>query len=203
MRSFSHLLVWIWNWNWKTLIAIRQIYNNLRKIYKCCIQYTTLYTIVYHIQCCIPFLFKRTQSVLMSGTRSTQSELQCGISQGSVLGPILFLYTADVMQIADRHGLSAHSYADDTQLKFHEKADQCLQRLPSLEACVNKISEWMSSKWLKLNTDKTQFIWLGIRQQLAKINCPTITLAGNTSTARQDKLSNYNTGWEHVNGSPR
>ena len=45
------------------------------------------------------FLFKRTQSVLLNGTRSTQSALQCGVPQGSVLGPILFLlYTADVIQ---------------------------------------------------------------------------------------------------------
>ena len=87
------------------------------------------------------FLFKRTQSVLLNGTRSIKSELKCGVPQGSVLGSIQFLlYTADVMQIADRHGLSAHSYADDTQLKFHE-ADQCLQRLPSLKACINEISE--------------------------------------------------------------
>ena len=87
-------------------------------------------------------LFKRTQSVLLNGSRSTQSELQCGVPQGSVPGQILFLlYTADVMQIADRHGLSARSYLDDTQLKFHEKADQCLQRLPSLEVFDNEISE--------------------------------------------------------------
>ena len=97
--------------------------------------------------------------MLMNETRSTQSELQCCVPQGSVLGSILFLLnTADVMQIADPHGLSAHSYADDTQLKFHEKANQCLQRLPSMKACVNEISEWMSSNRLKLNTDKTQFI---------------------------------------------
>ena len=103
----------------------------------------------------------------------------CTAGQDSVLGPILFLlYTADVMQIVDRHGLSAHSYADDTPLKFHEKTNQCLQRLPSLEACVKEISKWMSN-WLKLNTDNTQFIWLGTRQQLAKINWPTIALAGN------------------------
>ena len=95
-----------------------------------------------------------------------------------MFGPILFLlYTADAMKIADRHGISAHSYADDTQLKFHEKNDKCLQRFPLLEACVSEISEWMSSNRLKLNTDKIQFIWLEIRQQFTKINCPTISLA--------------------------
>jgi len=35
----------------------------------------------------------------------------------------------------------------------------------------------MSSNRLKLNTDKTQFIWLGTAAQLAKINSRTIILA--------------------------
>ena len=89
-----------------------------------------------------------------------------------------------MIQIADRHGLAAHSYADDAQLKFHEKTDQCQQHLSSLEACVNVISKWMSSNQLKLN--ETQFIWLGTRQQHAKINCPAITLAGNIINQSDD-----------------
>ena len=48
------------------------------------------------------------------------SEVDYGVPQGSVLGPILFLsYTADVSIVAARHGVSAHSYADDTQLYVH------------------------------------------------------------------------------------
>ena len=41
-------------------------------------------------------------------------------------------------------------------------------------------------KPVQLNTDKTQFIWLGTRQQLAKINCSTITLAGNIINQSDD-----------------
>ena len=51
------------------------------------------------------------------------------------------LHIADVIEIATGHGLSTHSYADDTQLKFHDKAHQCLKRLPSLEVCVEEIDE--------------------------------------------------------------
>ena len=81
---------------------------------------------------------------------------------GSVLGHILFLlYTADVTAIAQRHGFSAHSYADDTQLYLHVKAASCETELLRLRECISDIDSWMSSNRLRMNADKTQFIWLG------------------------------------------
>jgi len=41
-----------------------------------------------------------------------------------------------------------------------------------------EISQWMSANRLKLNKDKTQFIWLGSPYQLSKLRCQSVTLAG-------------------------
>jgi len=51
-----------------------------------------------------------------------------------------------------------------------------------LLACVIDINNWMSSNRLKLNGDKTEFIWLGTRTQLAKVNVTPLVIKGQSVT---------------------
>ena len=130
------------------------------------------------------FLRDRTQEVVFSGVKSAVGRLTCGVPQGSVLGPVLFLlYTAGLFQIATRHGFEAHSYADDTQIYVSVSAVSADSASSRFAACLAEIDNWMSCNRLKLNTDKTQVIWLGGRQQLEKVKVTDIQLQSTNVTA--------------------
>ena len=105
-----------------------------------------------------------------AGRASPQCRLSCGVPQGSVLGPLLFvLYTADVIGIAMGRGIRIHVYADDTQIYVSCAASDRQPAATRLLACVSEIESWMSSNRLKLNASKTEFIWIGTRRQLSKV----------------------------------
>jgi len=109
------------------------------------------------------FVTGRTQAVHMGEDRSTTTAVVCGVPQSSILGPLLFLlYPADVLKIVQHHGLMGHSYADDTSIYLYTDANLCSAQLRIVSACIDGINKWMSSKRLKLNADKTQFIWLAM-----------------------------------------
>ena len=123
------------------------------------------------------FIQHRSQSVSFEGQTSTWIQLRYGVPQGSVLGPLLFiLYTSDVISIAKSLGVGAHSYADDCQLYLHCPSIDQSTAASRLAECIESVERWMRSNRLKLNSDKTQFMWLGSRQQVAKIKTEHIQI---------------------------
>ena len=82
---------------------------------------------------------------------------------------MFLIYTAELFAVIDQHGFKAHSYADDTQIYLSVAANDARDAARRFADCVADVDSWMDRNRLKLNTDKTQIIWVGNRQQLAKL----------------------------------
>ena len=92
------------------------------------------------------YLSGRVQTVVCIGQKSLTSDISRGVPQGSVLGPLLFLlYTVDIHRIIESHHLHGHAYADDNQIYFHSARSNISVNTSRLLACVNDISQWLSS----------------------------------------------------------
>ena len=108
------------------------------------------------------FIVGRTQTVHYGGLVSRRAQLRSGIAQGSVLGLILYvLYTADVQKLVQLFGFGVHLYADDTQFHDSCKSTDAAELAARAMRSIESVRDWMSSNRLRLNADKTQFIWLG------------------------------------------
>ena len=91
----------------------------------------------------------RSQYVRIGTSCSSVIDLVCGVPQGSVLGPVLFiLYTAGLISLIESHGLTPHLYADDTQV--YGSIGSCPASdvdafSAKLTACSCAIASWMQS----------------------------------------------------------
>ena len=74
-----------------------------------------------------------------------------------------------------------HGYADDHALKqsFHGSSrDEENESIHRLEHTITDIKDWMDENRLKMNSDKTEFILMGSKQQLQKSITSDINING-------------------------
>ena len=139
------------------------------------------------------YLTARRQCVSISGALSESLSLDWGVPQGSCLGPLLYImYSSRLFKIIERHLPDSHCYADDSQLYLSFKPDELSSQqdaIIAMQNCIKDIRLWMEHDKLLLNDDKTEFLIIGTRQQLSKVNISSITV-GNSDVMRSSVVRN-------------
>ena len=114
--------------------------------------------------------------VIQSGYLSDPFSIQCGCRQGDPISAYIFILAAQVLTLFIKNnndikgiviGNSEYKmtqFADDTTLILDGTTN-------SLEAALNILEIFGSISGLKLNTEKTQIVWIGKKKTFKRKNC--------------------------------
>ena len=109
------------------------------------------------------YLTNRTQWCSVNGCLSDFSTLKCGVPEGTILGPLLFLIFFDDLPNCLSFSVP-RMYADDTHITFAGSDLHLIQS--SLYHDLENLNKWLVSNRLTLKTSKTEFMLIGSRQRL-------------------------------------
>ena len=118
------------------------------------------------------YLTNRKQLVQFTLACSQPEPIVCGIPQGEILGPLLFIiYINDLPNASNL--LKTFLFSDDTSYFYSHKDPNQLIRVMNCE--LSKISEWLKVNKLSLNVAKTNYILFRPRQKPIAVS-DTITV---------------------------
>ena len=98
------------------------------------------------------------------------------------MGPFSYpVFTAPLFEVSRAYDVSTHMYADDTQLYLSFRPCELHQNVPKLNQCLEAIRAWMIDNHLKLNESKTEFLIIGNKAVLKKLDgIPQINIGSET-----------------------
>lgn len=101
------------------------------------------------------YLTGRKHRTKVNNSFSSWANINSGIPQGSIIGPLLFnIYINDIFFFIDKHNLA--NYADDnTPFAINSKLDTLLT---SLETYTSILVLWLEDNYFKMNPDKCHLL---------------------------------------------
>ena len=121
------------------------------------------------------YLGGRKQIVIANGVSSEPQTVKCGVPQGSILGPLLFLCYVNDMPISLKCNLLL--YADDSALMVSGSDPKQIEKTLSDE--LKSCRQWLIDNKLSLHLGKTEAILFGTKRRLRKVESFEVMCDGN------------------------
>ena len=100
------------------------------------------------------YLSKRKQVIQAGAIKTSNLDITCGVPQGSILGPLLFIIYVNDLCNASKI-FEPIIFADDINLFFSHKNIKELFHNANLD--LNKVFKWFNANRLSINKDKTKY----------------------------------------------
>ena len=113
------------------------------------------------------YLTDRTQKCRVNDHLSNSKPVTCGVPQGSILGPLLFLIYINDLPNCLNYAMP-RMFADDTNVSYAADSLNELQNVLNSE--LKSLHNWLITNRLSLNIAKTEFMTIGSRQKLRTID---------------------------------
>ena len=127
------------------------------------------------------YLLNRKQKVVINNTESATENTVCGVPQGSILGPLLFLLFINDLPLYTNN-VSTDLCADDTTLFHIGESQVSIER--SLQLALLNLSEWCKLNGMLLNTAKTKVMIITTVQKRLHLNNNYLHLTYNDDTLK-------------------
>ena len=108
------------------------------------------------------YLSNHHQYVSISGYESGLAAINCGVPQGSVLGPLLFLLFINDLNQAIKF-CKGHHFADDTNLLCLSNSIKNLNK--QVNADLKHLVNWLNANKISLNVKRTEMVILKSKQK--------------------------------------
>ena len=132
------------------------------------------------------YLSNRKQYVYYNSCKSQYKNIQCGVPQGSILGPLLFLlYVNDIINTSSV--LEFVLFADDTTITYSHT--DILSKYDLVNKELLEVNNWFKANKLSVNASKTNFMVLGTNHKTSRIsnNVKKDIILDNIALERVDK----------------
>ena len=149
------------------------------------------------------YLSQRQQQVSANNSRSSFKSVTCGVPQGSILGPLLFLLFINDIPLYTKN-VYTDLYADDTTLYDIQSSQDTIEL--NLQSALQQLNIWCKGNGMLLNSAKTKVMLITTNQKRQRLTTDKLKLLYNNESLQMvcsDKilgvLVDNNLTWsEHI-----